>query len=149
MLKARMGDRVRVQYLGLLADGKPATQSRGREVLDFTVGSQSVAPGISQAVVGMAKGEEKRVTLPPAEAFGPVNPRLIKQVPRHRLPEAVELYVGKQLLATGQRSGRKRRVRVVELSPDTALIDGNHRLAGQTLKVELLLVSIRPKRDTL
>src|SRR5688572_13880561 len=102
MLKARMGDRVRVQYLGLLADGKPATASRGREVMDFTVGSDSVVPGISRAVVGMAKGDEKRLTLTPADAFGTVDPQLIEEVPRRQFPKDLSLEIGKKLLATGQ-----------------------------------------------
>lgn len=145
MFQARNGDRVRVQYLGLLSDGKPVTGSRRREVLDFTVGSQEVIPGISRAVVGMAQGEEKRVSLTATDAFGIVNPRLIKEVPKRRFPDSLALHVGQRLMAIGERSGRRRRVRVVELRPDSVVVDANHPLAGEVVEVELLLVALRSK----
>lgn len=141
--KAKLGDRVKVQYVGLLKDGTTAQQGAGRRVLDFIVGSDEVIPGVSTGVVGMAKGEQKRMTLAPDRAFGEIRPNLIKQVPRERIPSHIDLRVGKSLVVVGRKSGRRRRVRVLELRPHAVLVDGNHPLAGKVLEVELQLVSLR------
>ena len=141
--KAKLGDRVKVQYVGLLKDGSTTQKRSGRQVLDFVVGSDEVIPGVSMGVVGMAKGEQKRMTLEPGRAFGEIRPKLIKQVPRERIPSHIELRVGKRLVFVGTKSGRRRRVRVLELKPDTILVDGNHPLAGKVHEVELQLVSLK------
>ena len=147
MNTAKLGDRVRVQYLGLREDGSAIAPSRGRKVLEFTVGSKEVMPGISLGVVGMAEGEQKRLTLQPKDAYGAVRPKLIKEVSRQRFPSRLELFVGKRLTATSVNSGRRRRVEVAELRPDTVVVDGNHPLAGEILEVELQLVSLAGQHD--
>jgi peptidylprolyl isomerase len=143
MSKVKLGDRVRVQYLGLLSGGRTMLTARGREVLNFIAGSAKVMPGISFGVVGMAVGEQKRLTLTAEQAFGSVDRTLIREVPRSRFEPKLELYVGKRLLATGVKSGRKRRVRVVDVRQDTIVVDANHPLAGEAIEVELQLISLR------
>jgi peptidylprolyl isomerase len=142
MNTAKLGDRVRVQYLGLREDGSAVGRSRGRKVLEFTVGSTEVIRGISLGVVGMAEGEQKRLTLQPKDAYGAVRLKLIREVSRQRFPSRLELFVGKRLTATGVNSGRRRRIEVAELRPNTVVVDGNHPLAGEILEVELQLVSL-------
>lgn len=142
MSRAKLGDHVRVQYLGLKPDGGGAESKHGRQVLEFTVGSKDVMPGISMGVVGMSEGEQKRLTLKPKDAYGLVRRKLIKEVARTRFPATLKLYVGRWIVATGQRSGRKRRVRVVELKSDTVVLDGNHPQAGEVVEMELQLISL-------
>ena len=142
MKRAKLGDRVRVQYLGLLKDGTATEKQRGRQVLEFIVGSKEVISGISLGVVGMAKGEQKRLTLQPKDAYGTLRRKLIKEIPRQRFPTHLDLTVGKRLTSVGVTSGRRRRVQVVEIKPDTVVVDANHPLAGKVLEVEVQLVSL-------
>ena len=139
---AKLGDRVRVQYVGLLKDGIPIKKRPGERVLDFTVGSKEVIPGISLGVVGMAEGQQKRLTLQPKDAYGTVRLKLIKEISRQRFPSHLDLCMGKRLTSVGVTSGRRRRVRVVEIKPDTVVVDGNHPLAGKVLEVAVQLVSL-------
>jgi peptidylprolyl isomerase len=147
MTHAKLGDRVQVQYLGLRADGKAVGSPRSRKVLEFIVGSDEVIPGISFGVVGMAEGQERRLSLSPEQAYGKVRSKLIQEVPRGRIPADVALRIGQRLRAVGIRSGRRRRVRVVEVRPDTVLVDGNHPLAGEAMEVELQLISLTPSSE--
>ncbi len=142
MTTAKLGDRVRVQYLELLKDGTATEKQRGRQVLQFTVGSKEMIPGVSFGMVGMAEGEQKRLTLQPKDAYGAVRPKLIKEVPRQRFPAGLHLHVGQRLTATGVDSGRRRRVQVLEIKPDAVVVDGNHPLAGKVLEVEVQLLSL-------
>jgi peptidylprolyl isomerase len=142
MNRAMLGDRVRVQCSELLKDGAAARWYCGRQ-MQFTVGSDDeVVAGISLGVVGMATGEQKRLALQPKDAYGAVRRELIKELPRTSFRAGLSLYVGKTLTAVGKRSGRRRRIRVVDLQPQTVVVDGNHPLAGKVLVVKLLLISL-------
>lgn len=140
MTKAKFGDQVRVEYSGHFKDEKAGLQRLGREIFEFTVGSRDVMPGINKGVVGMVEGERKQMTLQPGDAYGEFRPNLIKTISRQRLPSGVVLKVGKRLTTIGQKSGRRRKVRIVELTPTTVVVDGNHPLAGKTVEVEFQLL---------
>ncbi|MFM9966653.1 MAG: peptidylprolyl isomerase [Planctomycetaceae bacterium] len=138
--KAKLGDHVRIEYSGQYKDEKSSVQRLGRELLDFVVGSREVMPGINKGVVGMVEGERKQMTLIPQDAFGVFRSNLIREIPRTRLPSDVVLKVGKRLTTIGVKSGRRSKVRILELTPTTVVVDGNHPLAGKTVDVEFQLL---------
>ncbi len=138
--KAKVGDRVRVEYSGQFKDEKAGLQRLGREIFEFTIGSRDVMPGINKGIVGMVEGERKQMTLQPQDAYGEFRANLIQEISRQRLPSDVVLKIGKRLTTVGQKSGRRRKVRIVELTPTTVVVDGNHPLAGKTVEVEFQLL---------
>jgi peptidylprolyl isomerase len=140
--RARAGDRVKVHYSGTSQDGTAIGSRRAPQILEFTVGSDDVLPGIGKAVVGMAQGELKKMTLQPADGYGAVEKKKIKTIPRQRFPTTLELHVGKRLNSIGMSTGRHWLVHVVKILPDTVVVDANHPLAGKTLNVEMQLVSL-------
>jgi FKBP-type peptidyl-prolyl cis-trans isomerase 2 len=148
--KVKPGDKVRVKYSGLPKHVAAAPQPRRapaanrqcKQMLEFTAGSDEVIRGISFGVVGMVRGEKKRLTLDPQDAYGAVRRELFKEVPRSSFPERIKLSVGKRLTAIGVASRRRRHVQVVEVKPETVVIDGNHPLAGKTVEVVVELISL-------
>lgn len=140
--RAQPGDRVRVQYLGLLTDGAATKRQQGRQVLEFTVGSGEVMRGISHGVVGMAQGERKQLTLQPHDAYGAIRSELIREIPRQRFRNGLRLYVGQRLVSAKTRSNRRQRVKVIEIKSESIVVDGNHPLAGKVIEVEFQLVSL-------
>jgi FKBP-type peptidyl-prolyl cis-trans isomerase 2 len=140
MHPAKVGDRVRVEYTRLRKQTS-ASQPEPK-VLEFTVGSLDIMPGLSFGVVGMAPGEQKHFTLQPADAYGVVQPGLIKEIPRAQFPKRLILRVGKRLTALAGASGRRRRVRVVEIKPKSVVVDGNHVLAGKVVELDVTLLSV-------
>lgn len=165
MHHAQLGDRVRIQYRrlpehGSVVDDGPAVDAgstgEGAEphrkppatkVLEFTVGSGDVLPGISLGVVEMAPGDYKQLTLSPHEAYGLVKNRLIREIPRSRFPKHQLFHLGQRLTAISKVSRRRRRVRVVEIKPHGVVVDGNHRLAGKTIEMAITLVSVDSSSD--
>jgi FKBP-type peptidyl-prolyl cis-trans isomerase 2 len=92
----------------------------------------------------MSQGEQKCVTLQPAEAFGTVQDRLIREVPRGSIHTSSPL-VG--MLLAGRRVGR-RKVRIVELKQESVVIDGNHPRAGRPVNLAMYLLSVDASSET-
>jgi FKBP-type peptidyl-prolyl cis-trans isomerase 2 len=142
MHTAQLGDRVRIQYCRLPERAAARGGTRKQKTVEFTAGSREVFPSLSVGVVGMAPGDRKRFTLQPHEAYGNIKPKLIRPIPRAKFPPRMALEVGKRLTAVLGPAGRRRRVTVVEIRPDSVVVDGNHPLAGQVIELEVSLLSL-------
>lgn len=144
MKQVKSGDKVKVHYHGKLTNGETFDSSKGREPLEFEVGSGMVIKGFDDGVTGMAIGEKKTITIPYAEAYGPKNPEMIIDVPKDRFPKDMDIQLGMPLgMSDGQ--GNNYQVTVVEIKEDSVLLDANHPLAGMDLVFDLELVDIVEK----
>lgn len=141
MKTAQAGNTVRIHYTGRLGDGTQFDSSEGRDPLEFTLGSGQVIPGFDTGVTGMSEGEQKTITIPCDEAYGPSNPQLIQDVARSDIPESIPLHVGAQLTASDQ-NGQQMQLTVTALNDETVTLDANHRLAGEDLTFDLELVEV-------
>jgi FKBP-type peptidyl-prolyl cis-trans isomerase len=70
--EATPGKTVDVHYTGWLTDGKKFDSSVDRgEPFTFRLGAGQVIPGWDKGVAGMRIGGKRKLTLPPAMAYGP------------------------------------------------------------------------------
>ncbi len=141
---AKDGDTVSVHYTGKLEDESVFDTSEGRDPLQFTVGDKNLIAGMNNAVRGMKVGESKTATIPPEEAYGPYNEKLVFEVPAENLPPGIK--PGPPL-----RDPKGGMVLVKEVNEEKAILDANHILAGKTLIFDIKLVNITdepPKTET-
>jgi len=141
MTEVKNGDTVRIHYTGTLADGSVFDSSEGRDPLEFTVGSGQVIAGMDASLPGMAVGDKKRLEIPSADAYGPLNPEARQAIPREGIPDDIPLELGTQLQMQSP-EGHVLPVTVVEVTESTVTLDANHPLAGKDLNFEIELVSI-------
>ncbi len=140
--KVAKGDKIKVDYTGTLDDGTVFDASeKHSQPLEFEVGSGQVIKGFDDAVIGMKKGEEKKIVIPPAEAYGEVKAELHKKVPRKQLPQDQEPKVG-MMLAVGLLDGKQFQARIVEVTKNDITIDLNHPLAGKTLHFKITVADV-------
>jgi peptidylprolyl isomerase len=144
MQQVKKGDKVKVHYHGRLNSGETFDKSEGRDPLEFEVGSGTVIKGFDEGVTGMAVGEKKTINIPFNEAYGPVNPDMVIDMPKDRFPKDMELEVGLPLAMTDPQ-GQQFQVVIREIKEDVVILDANHPLAGQDLQFDLELVDIEPK----
>ena len=140
MAVATDGDTVRIHYTGRLDDGTIFDSSEGRDPLEFVVGSGQVIPGFDRAVTGMEAGQEKTVTIPADQAYGPHRDDLLIKLGRSEIPEGVEPKVG-QRLQMSTKDGQTFQVTVAETSDANVVLDANHPLAGKDLTFDIHLVA--------
>lgn len=141
MTEVKSGDTVRIHYKGTLADGAVFDSSEGREPLEFTVGAGQIISGLDKALPGMNEGDAKSVTVPAAEAYGPVDPAAKHSVPREKIPADIPLEIGTQLQVQTS-SGQVMPVKVEEVGDETVVLDANHPLAGKDLTFDIEVISV-------
>lgn len=141
MAGVKDGDKVKVHYKGTLDDGSIFDSSEGREPLEFEIGAGNMIPGFENGVRGMEKGGKKTIKIPSLEAYGPIYPDGISEVPKSEFPKDIKPQVG-QKLQMADAEGHVLVVTIINVTEDKVTIDGNHPLAGKDLTFELELVSI-------
>ncbi len=133
MKAIEIGDCIEIHYTTCALEGSVIETSRGREPLKFIVGSDEVLPGLNRGIVGMRPGECKRISISAEQAFGHQHDDLVRTVPRSLLPDKVA--VGDQLSVSID--GTLFDVWIQKLSQETAILDANHPLAGESLIVDI------------
>jgi peptidylprolyl isomerase len=141
MSQAATGNTVKINYTGTLEDGQQFDSSKGREPLEFQLGSGQVIPGFDKAVEGMSVGETKSVSITPEDAYGHRNEQAIQEVPNSALPDDLVPVEGMTLQAQNQNQQPMQLI-VTAVNEDSITVDANHPLAGKTLNFDINLVEI-------
>ena len=131
---------VSVHYTGKFEDGTifDSSMVEGRDPLTATLGQGMLIRGFESSLLGMQSGEKKTVELACEEAYGQLNPDLIGEVQKDRIP--AEAQVG-HMLQTMTEQGPMN-VRVMEINENSVILDANHPLAGKSLIFDLELISV-------
>jgi len=66
---AQVGNTVQVHYTGWLENGDEFDSSIGGSPLEFRLGEGRVIPGWEEGILGMQKGERRRLIIPPNLAY--------------------------------------------------------------------------------
>ncbi|HWH77639.1 MAG TPA: peptidylprolyl isomerase [Candidatus Binatus sp.] len=135
------GSVVSFEYTLTDQSGAVLDSSKGKAPMTYTQGNGQIIHGLESQLLGMRLNEEKKITVKPEDAYGPVNPRAFQEVPKDKLPPDA-LKVGTTLMASGPQVERIP-VRVHEIREHTVIIDLNHPLAGKTLIFDVKIVDIK------
>lgn len=141
MAQAQHGDTVQVHYTGKLEDGTQFDTSTSGDPLEFTLGGGQIIPGFEQAVIGMAPGDAKTVTIPSQEAYGEHREDMVVVVNIAQFPDHITPEVGQQL-EMRQADNQPLNVIITDISGEEVTLDANHPLAGKALVFKLELVAI-------
>lgn len=121
--------------------GDVLDESSVQDPFMFIQGSGQVIPGLETALMGLKKGDKKKVQVEPAEGYGELDPKLKMTVKRSQFPKGVELEQGMQFEASGPQGDSI--FTVISFTDNEVTIDGNHPLAGETLNFDVEVLEIR------
>ena len=123
-------------------DGQTLDSSSGGEPLSYLHGNQGIIPGLERELTGREAGDRLSVVVQPEDGYGVPNPALVQEVPLEALSQIENLQEGMQLQS--QNPDGSIQVFVVEaISEETATLNANHALAGQTLHFDVSIVDVR------
>ena len=162
MATVKQGDKVIINYTGTLEDGSvfdPTIKDTGcceddadccddegcgcdTGPMELTIGEEDFFPQVEEALVDMAPGEKKVVTIPAEDAFGEYDEEQVFSIPRAQLTGDIDPEVGMELELTGD-DEEPVEVTVVEVTEDSITVDANHPLAGEDITYEIELIEIR------
>ncbi|MEM4755703.1 MAG: peptidylprolyl isomerase [Candidatus Woesearchaeota archaeon] len=143
----RKGDHVVVSYVGTLDDGTVFDASEKHDhPLHFVVGSGQLIQGFDDAVLGMEKGEEKKIILEPEQAYGPKHEHLVQTIPREYFPPDQPIAVD-MLFLVGLPGGNEFPAKVVAFTDTSVTLDLNHPLAGKRLTFAIKILDVHSSAD--
>ena len=121
-----------------LPDG--TLKNHPEEEINFIYGVERQVPTLEKALEGAEEGQKMSVTIPAAELYGDHDPSLVREIPKKGLI--------RQRLKAGQfyrqmKKGYLISFKVLEIGPDTVLVDFNRPLAGIRVSVDLQVLAIR------
>ena len=141
-----MGDLIKkdavvgIDYRLTVADGTEVDTTADRGPMEYLHGHQNIIPGLENELEGHEVGDALDVTIGPAQGYGEHDPERVVQVNREQL--GFEAEVG-SVVSAKLPDGREQHLLIAEIEDDTVTLDGNHPLAGQTLRFEVSVASIR------
>lgn len=115
----------------------------------FVFGLGSLLPALEVAIEGLPAGARKSVTLKPQQAFGERDPKAVLEVLRDEFPEDVapgDVFDAEEEDAE-EAPGGMVSLRVLEVTPETVLLDRNHPLAGQKVRFDVEVLEVRPAEE--
>jgi FKBP-type peptidyl-prolyl cis-trans isomerase SlyD len=132
---------VSMQYQISEANGEVLETSEPGDEWCFLMGAGEIPPGLERALDGREVGDDVSVTLSPADGYGIREEGLVQTLQKSDLGDEVDLEIGDQLEAETDDGWDL--VTVVAIGDDTITVDGNHVLAGKTLKFDLKVLEVR------
>ncbi|GAA3894213.1 peptidylprolyl isomerase [Halomonas cibimaris] len=108
--------------------------------LYYLHGHDNILPGLEHALAGYRPGDEARITLAPADAYGERDEALVRQVGREAFGTA-EPVPGRRFQTEGEAGPQV--VTVLAVDGDQITVDTNHPLAGQTLRYDVRILEVR------
>ena len=122
-----------------LKDGSIADSSKNYEQsLRFTMGDGTFSPVFEEAIIGLKKGDHKKVLLQAKDAFGERNEANVYQVPLKRFSDMnQEDLVPGAIIEFTQANGQTLPGIIGAVNEHEASVDFNHPLAGEVLLFEV------------
>jgi FKBP-type peptidyl-prolyl cis-trans isomerase SlyD len=146
------GDFLRLEYTGKVqetgevfdtTDDKVAEENDIKSenkiygAIPIIVGAGHVLKGIEDALIGMKEGEEKTLEIPPTEAFGERDPKLLQLIPMSEFrKQGIKPQIGMAITMEGT-TGIIR-----SISGGRVRVDFNHELAGKNLQYHIKVEKI-------
>jgi FKBP-type peptidyl-prolyl cis-trans isomerase SlyD len=110
--------------------------------IGFVYGSDTeLIGGMDKAIAGKVAGDEVEVDLPPQETFGEHDPELTFVEELDNVPPQFR-HVGAEVQMQNE-AGETKTFYISRIEDGKVTIDGNHPLAGKTLKVHVKILEVR------
>ncbi len=133
---------VTLTYRLMDAQGEVLEESEAASPATYLHGGyDGIFPAVEAALEGKAAGDELDLALEPEEAFGEYDEELVRVEPQHLFPENV--HVGMQLEGSSEDGRHHMIYTVTDIAEGRVVVDGNHPLAGQSLRLQCRVIEVR------
>jgi FKBP-type peptidyl-prolyl cis-trans isomerase SlyD len=136
------GTVVHLRYAVYDADGEPVEVPE--EAVEVLFGFGQILPAVERAIQGLGAGERRSIAVSPADGFGKRDPGAVIEVDRADFPPEV---AAGDFFEAENTAGKILVLRVLDVDGDVVVLDTNHPLAGQKVRFEVEIHSVRPATE--
>ncbi len=115
--------------------------SEGGAPMVYLHGHQNIIPGLEKALEGKKAGDELKVTVVAADAYGVYSDERVQQVPMAAFEGVDQIEPG--MAFTAQTEHGPVSLIVTEVDETTVTVDANHPLAGKDLRFSVKVEAVR------
>ena len=129
-----------------LSDGQNRPIDELTEPVEFFFGGDDLLAKVEDALAGHAVGDELQLHLEPEQAFGDYLAELVCFEDRKLFPEQLDTGMAFEGLPAGhatQGMPANAIYIVTEVYPSHVVLDGNHPLAGMSLRLQMKVIAVR------
>ena len=116
------------------------------EPMTVQLGRGEMAEGLELALIGLREGQEETIDIGPELAFGYVDEKLYRSIPRAEFDPALELEPG-LIIEFATEAGDTLPGTILGFNDDEVRVDLNHPLAGQTVRYSVRVIAIDNSGD--
>jgi len=138
-------DKVTLAFTGTLDSGDVFMIVPPEEPISITVGQNELPPTVDNGVVGMKKGDTKKIRVTPDEGYGHRTKDLLHEVPITSFGSKITPKPGMIVSQKIEKDGHQHDVpaTIIEIKGEKVVIDYNHPLAGHHLNYELTILDFQ------
>ena len=141
MVTAERGDIVDIHYTVTFKDGSIFDSTRFKDPVRIKLGEGVHFPFLENAVEGMSIGQVKTVDIKAMDAFGPRHEDLVVTVEKTLFKKPDQYIKGDHILITLEK-GKKVPAQILDVLPDSFVVDGNPLPAGKDIVLVIEVVNI-------
>lgn len=146
------GDFVKLEFTGKIKETGDVFDTTSEEVakeagiyneekdygpIPIIVGGNHLLKAIDEAIIGLNKGDTKKIEVSPENGFGERDKKLIQLIPMKEFKkQGMNPYVGMEITSEGHKG------RVLTISGGRVKVDFNHDLAGKNLEYDVVISDI-------
>ncbi|MEA1911303.1 MAG: peptidylprolyl isomerase [Spirochaetota bacterium] len=136
---------VKIEYVMMDHSGEILESSKIDGEYEYLHGIGEMLPGVEKALEGLEKGASIDIVIPPEDGFGVKNDEYVEEIDKSNFPEGADLEKGMEFDVEDEDG--EAIITIVEVKGDMVLVDKNHPLAGETLKVQATILDVRMAED--
>ncbi len=110
--------------------------------VNFVFGRDPLMPIIEQAISGAKEGDEITVTIPPEQAYGPYDEKLVQEIPLEQLKHPEQVKEGEYYQEVAP-NGRQIMFYVLKKENGKVVADFNHPAAGHNVIMKIKVDEVR------
>lgn len=132
---------VSIEYTVSDEDGTLIDSSEDSGPMAYIQGTGAIIPGLEAKLEGKEKGAHFELVVGPEDGYGVRDEELVESFPKRQFEDPELLEVGMQFELESEDGPTV--VSIVGLDNDEVVVDGNHPLAGLTLKFVVTVIEVR------
>ena len=132
---------VSIDYTLTNDKGDVLDSSSGKDPLAYIHGGGGLIVGLEKELEGKVKGDKLIAIIAPEEAYGVFSDEMIQEVPLENFHDPKEVKQGVQFQI--EADGHLHIATVTAVGEESATVDMNHPLAGETLHFDVEVMDVR------